>query len=240
MTEEELIEVHQIKKTELDWRTTLATLCQKRVPKNTVLWEQFKATVEMKRNKRIDDPLSMEYPKELRSCRDGSSSYISPQKLGESVTYDDDAPTPPGLGSDAMGEPVPKACTFCFRSFLFQILTRFSYKPAARNESKGVLTLALLRDQILVRLFSSLSLLNLTSFLLLAGGKRRVNSRHVKGPATVDGDSERMIKSARISAIQRTPHHVKAKEPMVQAAGYAAEVMSEQVMTHTYGCVIEG
>ena len=27
---------------------------------------------------------------------------------------------------------------------------------------------------------------------------------------------------------------------MVQAAGYAAEVMSEQTMTHTHGCVIEG
>jgi len=136
MTEEGLIEVHEINNTESDWRITLSTLCQKRLPTNTVQWGQFKATVEFERNKSNDDSLPVPYPKELRSCRDGSSSYIRPQRLGESVTYGDDAPAPPGPGlEEVVGEPVPKACTFCFPSFLFQILTRFFSKPAARDGS---------------------------------------------------------------------------------------------------------
>jgi len=79
--------------------------------------------------------------------------------------------------------------------------------------------------------------------LLQAGGKKRVlgstDARHAKRRATVN--CGRILKSAKTSTTHRTPHDVlKATEPMMQAAGYAAEVMSEQAMTHTHGCVIEG
>jgi hypothetical protein len=62
---------------------------------------------------------------------------------------------------------------------------------------------------------------------------------HVKGRVTVD--CGRIIKAAKTSTTHHTPYGtLTAKEPMVQAAGYAAEIMSEQMMTHTHGCVIEG
>jgi hypothetical protein len=145
----------------------------------------------------------MTFPEELRSCREGTSYFIRPQNLGDS-TYKDDAP------EEAGGDPVPRACTFCFRSFLFQILTRFSYKPAARNGFEAVLT--------------------------------HVPSHVMPRPRPVTvGGCGRVLKSAKTSTTHRTPHRTyKAKEPMVQAAGYAAEIMSKQTMTHTHGCVIEG
>ena len=138
MTEEELIEVHKIKKTESGWQNTLSTKCQTRLPENTVQWRQFKAAVEFKRCGPTSGHFVMPFPKQLRSCRAGTVSYIKPQTLGGSVTHAD---------PDAMWEPVPKACTFFVRSFLFQILTLFSYKPAARNGSEETLTRVMPGDQ---------------------------------------------------------------------------------------------
>jgi hypothetical protein len=134
-------------------------------------------------------------PTKLGSCSDGSSSFIRPQKLGESITYVADEPVPE--------EPVPR-------------LVRSVFIP-----------------------FSSKSQL----ILLQAGGKKRVlgstNTRHAKGRVTVD--CGRILKSARTSTTHRTPHAVlQTKEPMLQTAGYAAEVMFAQPMTHAHGCVIQG
>jgi hypothetical protein len=138
MTEKELTEVHEINTTASDWRTALFKLCQLRLPtQKDVKWKQFKATAEFKRNKSSGPFIPPAFPEELRSCRDGTSYFIRPQILGD---VDD---TPEGAG----GDPVPRACTSCFRSFLFQILTRFSYKPAARNGFEAVLTHVVPRDQ---------------------------------------------------------------------------------------------
>ena len=133
MTEKELIEVHKINTTASDWRAALFKRCQHPVPTKVVEWRQFKATVEFKRNKSDDTPFPMTFSKELRSCRDGTSYFIRPQTLGEPTYTDED-------------DPVPRACMFCFRSFLFQILTRFSYKPTTRNGFEAVLTDVMLRD----------------------------------------------------------------------------------------------
>jgi len=142
MTEEELIEVHKINKTASDWQTTLKTRCQDRLPENSVQWRQFKATVEFKRHKENGDRTPVTFPNELRSCSEGSDSYVKPQSLGKSVSRADDAPaTPSPEPEEAVWDPVPKACTFCFHSFHFQVLTRFSYKPAAGNGSMAVLVL---------------------------------------------------------------------------------------------------
>ena len=95
---------------------------------------------EFKRNKSYGLSFPMSYPKELRSCHDETSYFIKPQILGESTCVDN-AP------EEAGGDPVPKACTFCVRSFHFQILTHFSYKPTARNGLEAVLTHIPPRDQ---------------------------------------------------------------------------------------------
>jgi hypothetical protein len=148
MTEEELIKVHNINKAAPHWRTTLKKRCQARLPSHTVGWRQFKATVEFKRHKKIGDPILVTFPEELQSCREGTDSFVKPQSLHESVPHVDDAPAPPGPEpEEADQDPVPKACTFCFHSFYFQVLTRFSYKPAARNGSKAVMTHAISRDE---------------------------------------------------------------------------------------------
>jgi hypothetical protein len=135
MTEKELIKVHKLKTTASGWRTALYKRCQHRLPRlptQAVEWRQFKATAEFKRNKPEKTTFPMNFSNELRSCREGTRYFIRPQNLGDS-TYKDDAP------EEAGGDPVPKPCTFCFRSFLFQILTCFSYKPAARNGFGSVL-----------------------------------------------------------------------------------------------------
>jgi hypothetical protein len=106
ITEDELIGVHRIDRTAPDWRTTLYTKCQLRLPKDTARWRQFKVTCEFKRKKNSDDTLRAPIPKELRSCRDGKSPYIRPQKLGESVTHVVDAPV--------SGEPVPSSVSIPF------------------------------------------------------------------------------------------------------------------------------
>jgi len=73
--------------------------------------------------------------------------------------------------------------------------------------------------------------------LLQASGKEwdlgSTDTRHAK---TVD--CGRLSTSA--GPTHRARAILKCKEPMVQAAGYAAEIMSKQTMTHTHGCVIEG
>ena len=105
MTEKELIEVHKMNTTASDWRTTLFERCL--LPTEAMEWRQFKATAEFKRSKSIKTSFPMSFSEELRSCREGTSYFIEPQNLGDS-TYVDYPP------EEAGGDPVPKACTFCF------------------------------------------------------------------------------------------------------------------------------
>jgi hypothetical protein len=121
MTEDELVGIHKIDRTASDWRSTLYTRCQIRLPTNTAEWRQFKATFEFKRKASKSGSLLLDFPTKLGSCRAGSHSFIRPQKLGESVTDVAEEPAPE--------EPVLKACTFCLHPFLLQIPT---HSPPSR------------------------------------------------------------------------------------------------------------
>ena len=123
MTEDELVGIHKVDRTASDWPSILYTRCQIRLPTKTAQWRQFKATFEFKR-KASKDCLAIPFPTKLRSCRAGNSSFIRPQKLGESVTYVAEEPEEP-----APEELVSEACTFCLHSFLLQIST---HSPPSR------------------------------------------------------------------------------------------------------------
>jgi len=121
MTEQELIEVHNLDKAASGWQNTLYRRCENRLPpKTTVLCRQFKAMVEVKRGKGNDDSSPMTFPEALRSCREGSDLFVKSRRLGGSVAHVDDAPAPPGSRpEEEVEEAVPKACTFYFHSSLF-------------------------------------------------------------------------------------------------------------------------
>ena len=148
MTEEELVKVHNINATAPGWQDALLEHCQHQLPAGSVEWRQFKATAEFKRNRSTTTNFPKSFSAKLRSCRESSRYFISPQRLRQSANADSE-------------------------------------------EAEG-------------------------------------------GPG-------RMSKTAETDSTHRAPHGTPpVKDPVVQAGGYAAEIMSGQVMTHTHGCVIEG
>jgi hypothetical protein len=139
MTEDELVGIHKVDRTASDWRSTLYTRCQIRLPTKTAQWRQFKAMFEFKRKPSKMSSLPVTFPTKFGSCLAGNRSFIRPQKLSESVTYVAEEPEEP-----APEEPVPKACTFCPHSFLLQISTHSP--PSWWQETEGTSDCGLWKD----------------------------------------------------------------------------------------------